>query len=126
LLIFAIGLPHVLASRENRVGASLQLVPFHLLFVALLGVFLLVGSSRYRPIVQLKPLMFFGELSYGPYLYHLLLFYFFRLPSLHFKPFSMLVFRFLMVSTAASLVAFLSRRQLEDRFLALKDRLAPS
>jgi len=125
-LIFAIGLPHGLASRENRVGASLQLVPFHLLFVALLGVFLLVGSSRYRPIVQLKPLMFFGELSYGPYLYHLLLFYFFRLPSLHFKPFSMLVFRFLMVSTAASLVAFLSRRQLEDRFLALKDRLAPS
>jgi peptidoglycan/LPS O-acetylase OafA/YrhL len=134
LIILGIGLPYGLISRENGVGASLQVVPCHLLFVALLAAFLLLGSSsRFKHVVQLRPLMWFGEISYGLYLYHLLLFEAFDYAAkrgffafLQFMPFSMLVFRFLIVTTVASLVALLSRRQLEDRFLALKDRLAPS
>jgi peptidoglycan/LPS O-acetylase OafA/YrhL len=132
LSILLVSLPYGIISRENQVGASLQVVPWHLFFVALLALFLLLGSSRFKGVVQVKPLMLLGEISYGVYLYHLLVFDAFDslarrgfFSSLHLQPFSALLFRFLVVSTVVCLVSLFSRRQFEDRFLALKKRLAP-
>jgi peptidoglycan/LPS O-acetylase OafA/YrhL len=51
----------------------LPITPWHFLFVAFVDMSLVIGSGRYRRFVQLKPLRLLGEVSYGLYLYHLLI-----------------------------------------------------
>jgi hypothetical protein len=118
-------------TRQKPVGAPLQVTPWHFLFVALIGLCLLVGSGPQKRFVQVKSLQFLGEVSYGLYLYHLLIFALFD----HFVKNSgisstidhifMLLARFLIVSAIAIPASLISRRLFEDRFLNLKRRLAP-
>jgi peptidoglycan/LPS O-acetylase OafA/YrhL len=72
-----------------------------------------------------------GEVSYGLYLYHLLIFALFDhlvrntgiAPTI--DPILMLLTRFLIVCAIAIPASLLSRRLFEDRFLNLKRKLAP-
>jgi peptidoglycan/LPS O-acetylase OafA/YrhL len=131
LFIWGIGIPFGIVTRQKPMGAALQVTPWHFLFVALIGMSLVIGSGRYRRFVQLKPLRLLGEASYGIYLYHLLIFALFdRIvghsgSSAGHSRFAMLLIRFLIVSTIAIFVSLISRRKFEDRFLELKTRLAP-
>jgi peptidoglycan/LPS O-acetylase OafA/YrhL len=129
--IFLIGLPWGIWTRQRPLGAAMQVVPWHLFFVALLGAFLILGSSPWKSIPQAKTLRFFGEISYGLYLYHLLFFegfdYLARrniLPLSATSPGPLLLIRFLVASSAAVAIAYVSRRLFEDRFLRLKSRFA--
>jgi len=133
LAIWIAAMPWGIWTRQKAVGASLQIVPWQFLFVALLGFFLLIGSSRWKWLVQLKPLMFFGEISYGLYLYHLLLFglvdFVARSKSLtmigthNLRP---LLLRFAIAFSSALAVSVLSRQLLENPILSMKRRLTPS
>jgi peptidoglycan/LPS O-acetylase OafA/YrhL len=101
------------------------------LFVALLGLFLLVGTSPRPSVVRIRFLRFFGEISYGLYLVHLLVFNSFdwiarryRVPGMGWSKLSDLTFRFACVACVSVLLAYVSRRQFEDRFLRLKNRFS--
>jgi peptidoglycan/LPS O-acetylase OafA/YrhL len=131
LVVWIIGIPFGIVTRQKPVGAALQVTPWQFLFAALIGLCLLVGSGPQKRFVQVKSLQFLGEVSYGLYLYHLLIFALFD----HFvkntgisstiDPFFVLLTRLLIVSAIAITASFLSRRLFEDRFLNLKRRLAP-
>jgi peptidoglycan/LPS O-acetylase OafA/YrhL len=129
LLIWTLFFPWGIWTRQTPFGASLQVVPWHLLFVALLAFFLLVGTSPWKQLVNSKILRFFGDISYGLYLYHLLAFFALdalanraSISWLALQPLSALLLRFLIGATLAIAVSFLSRRFLEDPFLALKTK----
>jgi peptidoglycan/LPS O-acetylase OafA/YrhL len=130
--IWAVGLPFGIFSRQRPLGASLQVVPWHFAFTAILSLVLLVGTSRFAAWVRLRPLRFFGEISYGLYLVHLLIFdaydWFIRRfawrPALSSGPFFARTVRFLCVAVVATLLATISRRYFEERFLRLKNRLS--
>ena len=118
-------------SRLTAAGAALQVVPPHLAFVALLVAFLLFGSGPYRQRFRSPALEFFGHISYGLYLYHLLFFNAFEwllnhgyIRRLDIDPFWGLAIRFLLLGTLAVLAAYLSRKYLEEPFLRLKKKLA--
>jgi peptidoglycan/LPS O-acetylase OafA/YrhL len=65
------GLPFGIQTRMNPVGEALQWVPCNLWCVGLLGVFLLIGSGPDKKWVAPRVLIFFGQISYGLYPYHL-------------------------------------------------------
>jgi len=81
-------------------------------------------------LVKPRILRFFGEISYGLYLLHMLAFNIFdnlqhelfpQVPS--FKGhFNIMVVRFVICGSLAVGAAFLSRRYFEEPFLRLKDR----
>jgi len=132
LVIWAIGIPFEILTRQTPLGAALQVVPWHLAFTALLGMFLLLGTSRLRWLVQFRWLRFLGEISYGLYLYHLLVFNAFDflasrgiVTPLPGGPLLGLLSRFVVVSAVAIGLSFASRRLFENRFLKLKTKLAP-
>jgi len=126
--LYLTALPWGIWTRERPLGAALQVVPWHLYFVALLAAFLLLGTSRWKYLPQAKMLRFFGEISYGLYLYHLLFFegfnYFVaRYFSPKLGPGPELVVRFLVASSLAIAFSYVSRKQFEDRFLRLKTKI---
>jgi len=142
--IFVIGFPLGILTRERPVGAALQPTPWNFAFVSLLLVFLLVGASDRKNLVIRPVLRFFGEISYGLYLFHVLCFDVYDALIRRFYPtlvgavrsdeyvhtiaaqpsFSLLCLRFVVAATAAILVSYASRRWFETPFLRLKDRLA--
>ena len=115
-------------------GASLRWTLFNVLFTGMLGTALLLGSSGWARIVRRPVLQFFGEISYGLYLIHTLVFevtghfvvpVVMRLARLKVQGEAPLaLIRFLVGAVAATLIAFLSRRYFEQPFLKLKDKWA--
>ena len=65
IAIEAAGLPWGILTRQSPVGAAFQVVPWHLLFLSILGLFLFLATSNWNVLVNLKFLRFFGEISYG-------------------------------------------------------------
>jgi peptidoglycan/LPS O-acetylase OafA/YrhL len=112
-------------------GAVFILTAVHLCFVGVLGLFLLAGTSGWRFLVNWRGLRFYGEISYGLYLYHWLVFigydaaiqYFWPAASFRGHP-GLLFFRFVVVLAAATLVSYVSRWKFEQKFLALKYRVS--
>lgn len=131
LILWGIGIPFGIVTRQKPMGAALQVTPWHFLFVVLVGMSLVIGSGKYKRFVQLRSLRLLGEVSYGLYLYHQLIFALFDRVvaqtgiSFGRVPFLMLLGRFLIVSALAIAASLFSRRMFEDRFLKLKRRLAP-
>jgi peptidoglycan/LPS O-acetylase OafA/YrhL len=119
-------------------GASLRWTLFNVLFTGMLGTALLLGASGWAQIVRRPVLQFFGEISYGLYLIHTLVFevtgHFvapvaMRLARFRVQgdaPLPLILIRFLVGAVAATLIAFLSRRYFEEPFLKLKNRWAAS
>ena len=126
LLVTAVGYPGIL-TRWSGVGEALQIVPWNLAFGGLLCLFLLLGSSRWKRVVTPAPLIFFGSISYGLYLYHLIVYcgYDWMAERMHLKARLGLWehdwLRALLAGGTAVLVSYLSRKYFEGPFLRLKD-----
>lgn len=127
-LATAVGAPFGIMTRRRIVGAMFQYTVVNCFCAAVLISFLLLGTSRWRKIVNVPALQFLGYISYGLYLIHLLIFHAYDafLTLAHdFAPadFGYMVCRFAIVVTVATIIAFISRRYFEDRFLKLKEKL---
>ena len=109
-------------------GGSAHITSINAFYLGLLTTTLLIGSgfNIRQPI-----LAFFGEISYGLYLIHLLCFDLVDHYSVRFWPslrsaernFGLMLIRFLIAGTLAVTIAYLSRRYFEEPFLRLKERL---
>ena len=131
ILLTVVGYPFGILSRRSAVGEALQYVPWNLAFAALLGIFLLIGTGRWKALAAPQIMVFFGKISYGLYLYHLMLFVAYdwalrqvNLNSrLNLSLWEQAWMRMVIAGTAATFVAYLSRRYIEEPFLRLKDRI---
>ena len=93
-----------------------------LLFAAgLLGA-LIGGSSRFESWLRPKPLLLIGEISYGLYLVHSLVFIVYRRIFHPAADLGALLIEFLVCASISILLATVSRFTIEEWFLRLKDR----
>lgn len=128
------GASYGILTRRRLLGAALQHSVIDLLFSALLLLFLLARTAPWGKLVTYPVLRFVGQISYGLYLVHLLVFGLYDKLSRRFPPsllptdghFSRILLRFAVAGGAAIVIAYLSRRFLEERFLRLKDRWTPA
>ncbi len=130
VILLLVGIPFGLLHRTNLVGDTFQTVPFEFIFgAALLHSLLLGGHPGF--LLWTKPLRFFGYISYGLYLYHVLVFNLADTAMRHigfYMAWSVRdwIMRFVIVGTLSTLVAVISRRYFEEFFLSLKGKFAPS
>ncbi len=114
-------------------GGALNVTALNLLCTAVVAVTLLLGASSWSSLVRWRILGFFGEISYGLYLIHMLIFNVFDSMQSHLFPaaptfkghFGIMLVRFCVSAPIAVGVAALSRRYFEEPFLRLKDRFRP-
>jgi peptidoglycan/LPS O-acetylase OafA/YrhL len=133
LAIALAGLPFGIVTRMTPVGEALQWVPWNLWCGAVLGIFLLIGSGPGRRWVAPKALIFFGQISYGLYLYHLFIFQLYQWIAkrtgfeerLGLSLWARTWCYMLCAGLGAIAVAYLSRKYFEEPFLRLKDRWTP-
>jgi peptidoglycan/LPS O-acetylase OafA/YrhL len=103
----------------------------NLFFFGLISTTLVLGTSQWNWAVNHRSLQLLGEISYGVYLIHMLVFdvvdraYSRVAPGLVATPghFSLIVLRFCVGGMATIAVAYLSRWYFEEPFLRLKNRL---
>jgi peptidoglycan/LPS O-acetylase OafA/YrhL len=131
LIVLAVGLPHGIMHRTNVIGSSFQIVPWNLIFTGLL--LLLLGLRS--PLASGRwtaPLRFFGNISYGLYLVHFLIFvrYDDYRPLLHNASLRHLLgnslVRFSIAGGFSILIAWLSRTFYEERFLRMGRSTRPA
>jgi peptidoglycan/LPS O-acetylase OafA/YrhL len=124
--VFCGGIPLGITTRHaSIIGASLQEVPWNFAFVGVVGLFLVLGTGKWKALVVPKPLLFFGRISYGLYLIHFLMFDEYDAVATRYFPhlvpsqgqLSLLWIRFLIASTGAILIAWISRETFEEFFL---------
>ena len=116
---------------QHWFGGMLHLNALNFLCAAIVGSVLWVGTGPWKWIVNRPVLRFFGEISYGLYLIHMLIFRVFDNLHRRFFPqvplyqlnFGVLLVRLVICGGVAVFVAFISRRYFEQPFLSLKDRL---
>jgi peptidoglycan/LPS O-acetylase OafA/YrhL len=127
--IWMCGWPFGIWTTQRPVGAMFQTSAWNIAFAGLLLAFLLCGSSTWKNLVLNRGLRFFGYISYGLYLIHILLFDAYDelvkrfYPSVASQPeFRAICFRFLVASAASIAIAYASRRWFENPFLRLKDK----
>lgn len=131
-LVTIVGLPFGIMTRTTPTGAALQWTPWNFVFAGLIGLFLLAGSSRWKAYVAPPFLTFFGRISYGLYLLHVLFFHAYDYflprmasqPLLGMEPWAALWIRFVIAGVAGIVTAYFSRRYFEEPFLHLKDRFS--
>ncbi len=124
------GVPFGILSRQTALGASVQLTLVNTFFAGLLLLFLVVGSGSRRTLINSSILGFFGYISYGLYLVHLMIFRIYDKFTAAFWPslqpsaahFDLIVLRFAIVAAVSTGVAFVSRKYYEEWFLQLKER----
>ena len=121
-----VGAPYGLLDNTRELGAALELTVMNTLFASGLVLALVVGTSRWRRVVQRPWLVFLGYISYGLYLCHMLFFglYDRLVVSPPVLALGDMLTRFAVAGGAAVIVSWLSRRYYEDRFLRLKSRIA--
>jgi peptidoglycan/LPS O-acetylase OafA/YrhL len=96
-----------------------------LVFAATLLFALLGGSSRYESLLRPRVLQFFGDISYGLYLIHVLVFTIYRGIFVPGDSLRAILVEFLICSMIAVGLAALSRFTVEEWFLARKEELSP-
>ncbi|HLX75214.1 MAG TPA: hypothetical protein VKR26_10780 [Terriglobales bacterium] len=96
-----------------------------LVFAATLLFALLGGSSRYESLLRPRVLQFFGDISYGLYLIHVLVFTIYRRIFVPGDSLRAILVEFLICSMIAVGLAALSRFTVEEWFLARKEELSP-
>jgi peptidoglycan/LPS O-acetylase OafA/YrhL len=132
ILVLA-GAPFGVMSRQTMLGACLQLTLVNTFFAGLLLLFLVLGTSSRKGLVNSSILQFFGYISYGLYLVHPLIFRLYDKITGIFWPwlhpsvghFGLIVLRFAVVGTVAVGLSYISRTYYEEWFLQLKERIAP-
>jgi peptidoglycan/LPS O-acetylase OafA/YrhL len=132
--IIGLGARFGILSRTQTLGMALQYTPWCILFSGFLLFVLLIGTSRFSRWVRFRVLRFFGQISYGLYLFHLVPFVWYdqlvdavlKTPG-HTVPAGavQMCLRFVFASSIAILVATLSRQYFEQFFLNLKDKIVP-
>ncbi len=132
--LFTFGTPFGIWRGSRFFGAALRPTGVNLFCAGVLSMTMLIGASRFRWIVQRPLLQWFGWISYGLYLVHMLAFDFTDHWLARFFPgvysqlpsrLGFLFLRFLFSAGLAVTVAFLSRTYFEQWFLNLKDRWTP-
>jgi peptidoglycan/LPS O-acetylase OafA/YrhL len=116
---------------QTESEALFQLTVAGMFFGGVLLLFLLLGTSSWRWLVQWPMLSFLGYISYGLYLFHTTVFSLYdafvrRLwPSLQPRDyrFDLVFLRFVVAGGLAVAFSYLSRRYFEERFLRLKKPL---
>ncbi|HUE52251.1 MAG TPA: acyltransferase [Terriglobales bacterium] len=135
LTMFAVGYPFGIFLASRFLGIALRETALNLFFAGTVAFTLLAGTSQWRWLVNRRVLQFFGEISYGVYLIHMLMFDLedhFLKDRFPFLPpasehFGVMVFHFCIAAGFTVGVACLSRWYFEEPFLRLKKRLeAPS
>ena len=124
------GARYGILTQRRLLGASLLLTVAQLFFLGALGLTLLLGTSGWKGLVNVRVLQFFGEISYGLYLIHWLFFSAYDAVVHRYWPtahpsggiMGTLLLRFICAAGLASISAFLSRRYFEAPFLRLKNR----
>ena len=122
LILLAVGAPLGILHRANGLGTALQPTIFEFLFASMLMMALFVGDIP-RIFRWTGWLRFFGYISYGLYLYHLVGFGLYdaairRLGLYRGSYTSTGIFlRFGITSALLVLVSWISRKYFEDRFL---------
>ena len=128
--VFLLVIDH--AFHRTLAGGSLDITALNLLCTAVVGLTLLLGTSSWKFLVNHRVLRFFGEISYGLYLIHMLVFNVFDNLQLRFLPalppfkghFNLILIRFVICGSLAIALAALSRWYFEEPFLRLKDRVS--
>jgi len=129
--LFVVGTPFGIWRGSTLFGGTFRLTAVDLFCAGVLGITLLMGTSPLKWIVRRPVLQWFGGISYGLYLIHMLVFdlvnhvivRYLHIPYAELPSRVVLLFlRFFVASGIAVGLAFLSRRYFEDWFLRLKDR----
>jgi len=116
----------VVATKETALGVF---------FTGILGLVLFIGTSDFRRFVNLSVMAFLGYISYGLYLIHLLVFEAYDQLIQRFWPvvaastehvFLFMWLRFGISAGLSILLAYLSRRYLEEYFMRLRRHLVPT
>jgi peptidoglycan/LPS O-acetylase OafA/YrhL len=119
---FAVLFPIGMQVPRTALAAALKFVPWNMGFAAVLIVAVLVSSSKATRATRLPVLPFLGEISYGLYLVHVLVFESYdRVKGIPAGATSVLV-RFLFCATISVVIASLSRFTYEEMFLRMKKR----
>jgi len=123
--------PFGILTRNRLIGAAFQASAANLFFAGGLVLCLLAGTSRWKSLVRIKLLRFFGEISYGLYLIHVLLFDSYDALAQSYWPgvaahggLAAMWLRFICAGGTAVSLAYLSRWHFEERFLRLKGKLS--
>jgi peptidoglycan/LPS O-acetylase OafA/YrhL len=132
LALCGLGAPFGILTRNRLLGAALQYTLISILFSGVLLLFLLLGTGPYARITHNKTLRFFGYISYGLYLVHLMVFRLYDQFCHRFEPallprdnhLELVFLRFAAAGGAAVLLAYGSRIYYENWFLRIKDRMA--
>lgn len=74
LIVFGAGYPLGIFRSSKLLGSTLRPTALNLFFAAIILLALLVGTSPWKVLVNRPVLQFFGEISYGVYLIHMLVF----------------------------------------------------
>lgn len=129
-LIAGVGYPFGITTRMNPVGAALQAVPWHFGMGGLLGIFVVIGSGKWKAFVTPRILTFIGAISYGLYLYHMLFSIAYQWVERrtgfeqrwNLDLWQRTWLPITVVGTAAIVFSYLSRWYFEEPFLRLKSR----
>jgi peptidoglycan/LPS O-acetylase OafA/YrhL len=131
LMICAVGAHFGIFLASRLLGFTFRETTLDLFFFGLIAASLLVGTSRWKAIVNRPALQFLGEISYGVYLIHMVVFdvvdhaYSRLAPTL--VPvrgeFGLIVLRFCVGALCTFALAYFSRWYFEEPFLRLKGRL---
>jgi len=128
LAMFALGAPGIFLA-SHRIGMVLRPTVLNLFFAGVVMLFLLIGTSRWQWLVNRPLLKFFGEISYGVYLIHMLMFDIVDrwmpasvsgLADTKWR-FEFMLLHFFLGAGLTIVVAYLSRRHFEEFFLRLKN-----
>ena len=130
--LLIIGAPFGILLNRTLFGGVLRPTALNLFFAGTLGFLLVIGTSDLKWIVQRPILQFFGRISYGLYLFHMLAFdfadhllgLFARNEHIVSNNFPLMCLRFAVAATLATTIAALSRKYFEEWFLGLKEKLA--
>ncbi len=74
LVIMAAGIPFDIFHRSTRLGAAFQTLPWNILFAGIVALLLALQKPVFSSLWT-APLRFLGYISYGLYLYHLIIYF---------------------------------------------------
>lgn len=128
LFSIAIGEQFGILTRQRLLGATFQETSGNLLFLGIVSMFLLIGTGEWKALIRRPVLKFYGRISYGLYLIHLLVFLMYdRHISAHLAQllpgtgrFTLALLRFAVCVSLSTALAFLSRQYFEEPFLRMK------